>query len=225
MEFGRDNVTAGESAETGTQANEEPAKSEPTRRRVTGTLLKCSIAVGGCIVFGTACHEVIGHGALGVALGGRIASVKVLGVQLYPSPGWVGTGGIFGSCSVVGLELAWEDHLVSLGGSMSTWCMSVTAVCLLWWRGWPRRVHFLLICVSLWWIDLFTYTLPSFGLRRYVILGRRLDEPYQAATALGVPGPVFQTFVCGSCAILALALALRLRRSQLRMSCGVEERQ
>jgi hypothetical protein len=190
--------------------------------RVIGTLAKCLIAVSGCIVFGTTCHEVIGHGALGLVQGGRIEYVRVLGVQLYPSPGWVGTGGVFGSCSVVGLESASEHDLVSLGGSMSTWCMSVAAVCLLWWRGWPRRVHFLLVWLSLWWIDLFTYTLPSFGLRRYVILGDRWAEPYQAATALGVPGPVFQTFVCSSCAILVLALVLRLRRSQHRMSCGVE---
>lgn len=183
-------------------------------RRVTGTLLKCLVGVGGGIVFGTVCHEVIGHGAVGVALGGRIAYLMVLGVQIYPDLGWEGTGGMFGFCSVVDLEHAWKYALMLLGGSMSTWCVSVTAVCLLWWRHWPRRVHFLLVWASLWWVDLLTYTLPSFGLRRYVILGKRWDEPYRAATALGVPGPVFQAFVCGSCAILALALVLHLRRSR-----------
>lgn len=190
----------------------EPVKSKPKNMRVTGTILRCAIGIGGSIAFGTACHEVIGHGALGVALGGRIAYVEVLGVKFDPSPSWVGTGGRFGRCSVPGLERSWKRPLFRLGGSMSTWCMSVTAVCLLWWRSWPRPVRFLLIWVSVWWFDLFAYTLPSFGLRRYVVFGGHADEPYRAATALGVPGPLFQAFVCGSCAILAFALVLRLRR-------------
>lgn len=186
--------------------------SEPRHMRVGATILKCAIGIGGSIVFGTACHEIIGHGAVGVSLGGRITYVEVVGFELYPSPGWVGTDGHYGRCGVRGLDRAWKRRLFSLGGSMSTWCISVTTACLLWWRDWPRRAHFLLMWASVWWFDLFTYTLPSFGLRRFVIFGGHRHEPYKAATALGVPGPLFQAFVCGSCAILALALAFRLWR-------------
>jgi len=70
-------------------------------------------------------------------------------------------------------------------------------------RQWAQWVQVVLLSLSLWWVDLLTYTLPSFGLRRYVLFGRRFREPYDAAVALGIPGPLFQAFVIITCAGVA----------------------
>lgn len=171
----------------------------------TCTLLFITFSVG------TAWHEVVGHGLVGVLCGGRIAGVEVLGFDLYPAVRWDGWDGNYGSCDVDGVETETGRHLVSLGGSMSTWLVSVVAVVLLWlrrWRPWPRAVF---VLVGIWWIDLLTYTFPVWGLRRSVLWGGRYAEPYEAAVALGVPGGLFQAFVVITCVALGLALCFALR--------------
>ena len=113
-----------------------------------------------------------------------------------------------------GIETATGDQLMRLGGSMSTWIVSVVAVTLLWlrrWRPWSRAV---LLLLGIWWIDLFTYTLPVWGLRRSVLWGGQYAEPFEAAVALGVPGWLFQAFVVGSCIALVVALCFGMRRSR-----------
>ena len=90
--------------------------------------------------------------------------------------------------------------------------LGVAAVLLLWirrWHGWKRT---LLICCTFWWYDLMTYTLPSWGLKRHVVIGVRYSEPYKAAVNLGIPGPVFQAAVVVGCLLVVVALIVRLRR-------------
>jgi hypothetical protein len=113
---------------------------------------------------------------------------------------------------------------MELGGSASTWLVSVAAIGLLWLRRWrrPGRVHrpgrgwprVVLILLGLWWIDLFTYTLPTWGLRRSIFWGGTKSEPYEAAVALGVPGWLFQTFVIVSSLALATAWTTYLNRAR-----------
>ncbi|MBN2561665.1 MAG: hypothetical protein JXQ75_12125 [Phycisphaerae bacterium] len=180
-------------------------------KRRTKQVLRYPFLLAGCMVLGTVCHEVVGHGLVGVACGGKIDQVEVLGVQLYPSPKWLGWQGYYGHCLVTGVDTTTGSHLVSLGGSMSTWCVSVAAITLLWlrrWGPWPRTV---LACLGIWWIDLLTYTLPSWGVPRSVLWGQDYySEPYEAAVALGMPGPIFQASALVTCVILAGALVLRL---------------
>jgi hypothetical protein len=91
---------------------------------------------------------------------------------------------------------------------MSTFVVAAIAAYLLW-RYRPRGVkRAALFCLSLWATDLLTFTLPSFGLRRYVWSGTRYSEPYTAAVALGIPGPLFQAFVLAGFATVVLLVVL-----------------
>ncbi len=174
------------------------------------------VLLGLSLAVGTLWHELVGHGLTGVAAGGRIVRLHVLGVDLWPQLRWDGWSGGYGSIRVTGIPTQTGKKVYRLAGSLSTWCVSVVAVSLLWlrsWRGLPRAV---MVCLSLWWIDLLSYTLPSWGLRRSILWGGVYSEPYEAANALGIPGPLFQAFAVGTSTLLLAALILRLVRDRAR---------
>src|SRR5215470_6799677 len=103
---------------------------------------------------GTMWHELAGHGLVGVLAGGRIASVEVWGLQIWPAVRWRGFEGHYGECDVQDIATVTGEHLMELAGSMSTFGLAAVATAALWlWRppGWRRAV---LIVLSLWWIDL-----------------------------------------------------------------------
>ncbi len=162
---------------------------------------------------GTLWHEVVGHGLVGVIAGGRITYVKVLGMDLWPAVRWSGWDRTYGTCEVTDIPTTTGYEIHSLAGSMSTWCVAVAATILLWAKRWRRPWRTILIYLSIWWIDLCTYTLPTWGLRRSILWGGKYAEPYEAAVRLGIPGPVFQVFVFGSSLLLAAALIARLLHS------------
>jgi hypothetical protein len=164
-------------------------------------------------LIGTLWHEVIGHGLVGVLAGGRISYVKIFAVELWPEVRWTGFEVAYGQCQVDGIPTVRGDEVHALGGSISTWCVAVVATSLLWVRRWGRPWRVVLIYLSIWWIDLLTYTLPTWGLRRSILWGGRYSEPYEAAVNLGIPGPVFQAFVVGTSVLLAAALIVRLTRN------------
>jgi hypothetical protein len=163
-------------------------------------------------LIGTCWHEVVGHGLVGVLAGGRISYVKIFAVELWPEVRWTGFEMAYGQCQVDGIPTVGGEAVHSLAGSMSTWCVGVAATILLWMRRWGRPWRVVLIYLSIWWMDLLTYTLPTWGLRRSILWGGRYSEPYEAAVNLGVPGPVFQAFVVGTSFVLAAALIVRLMR-------------
>lgn len=171
------------------------------RRRL---ILPLVIAGVLCLPAGTLCHEIIGHGLTGVVLGGRITYVEVLGLRLWPKPGLVGWPAAYGYCGVDGLTPEWRKAVMGLGGSISTLLAAILALVTLRvrrWSIWPRAM---LLAVGAWWVDLLTYTLPVWGLRRSIFWGGRISEPYEAAVMLGVPGVLWQVFVvvaCGACTI------------------------
>jgi hypothetical protein len=161
---------------------------------------------------GTAWHEIVGHGLTGVLCGGRVERVHVLFVQLWPPLRWTGWEGTYGSCSVSELASWQREALTKLAGSFSTFLVAAAATAVLWLvrpGGWRR---FVLAWVSIWWIDMFTYTLPVIGLRRSVFWGGRYSEPYEAAVELGIPGPLFLAFVFLSAGILTALLVMQIRR-------------
>lgn len=158
-----------------------------------------------CLPAATACHEVIGHGLTGVLAGGRIVSVDILFLQVWPRVRIHPWEGRYGQCSVEGIPSQTGELLMELGGSMSTCIASIVALVLLRVRHWSSPwVRAPLLAVGLWWIDLLTYTLPTWGIRRSILWGDRYAEPYEAAVALGVPGRLFQAGVV----ILSVTLAI-----------------
>jgi len=162
------------------------------------------------VVVGTAWHEIVGHGLTAVAFGARITYLEVVGFQLFPDIRWVGATGYYGYCADSGVEGDAARALILLAGSLSTCVIAVIAAILLC-RGGFRRWTWILMCaLSMWWVDLFLYTVPSFGLRRYILWGSSHSEPYLAAVALGVPGPVFQVFVIVTSVILAVVIARQI---------------
>lgn len=158
-------------------------------------------------------HEVVGHGLMGVVCGGKVTYMQVFGVQIVPTFGWTGIGEGFtnvGDIDFSGLGPSTCYHLMTLAGSLSTWMVAMVSVTLLWirrWRGWRRAV---LATLSVWCLDLLTFTLPSFGIRRGVFIGTTESEPYEAAVALGIPGALFQAVVVSTSALVLVMLTLRL---------------
>ncbi len=171
---------------------------------------------------GVAWHEVVGHGLVGMLAGGRISYVVILTVQFWPEIRWVGWTGQYGACGVDDIPTTTGSAFMSLGGAMSTWCVGVIATILLRTRQWGPRLRIVLLVLSLWWIDLLTYTLPSWGLPRSVFWGQaEYSEPYEAAVELGVPGPLFQGFVVMSSAMLLSSFFLLLWRPPMsRLRCS-----
>ena len=163
-------------------------------------------------------HEIAGHGLVGVLCGGKVSKFQIYGLQFLPDLRWTGTGEGLGVCDHSGIQSEFCNQLTTLAGSMSTFVVAAIAVFLLL-KFRPRGLKFtVLICLSIWCTDLFTYTLPSFGVRRYIWSGTRYAEPYTAAVALGIPGPLFQTLVFVGFFAVLLAMGIAIYR-RIRQCC------
>ena len=200
------------------------------RRSLTALAIAAgALALG--IPIGTACHEFIGHGLVGLLCGGTVDYVEILGLKVYPNFVWVGWpfGFFFGRCNVTGLATEQREHLMSLGGSLSTWLVAVLATCALrlWQRFWSthRWSFTILAALTTWWIDALTYTVPVCGLKRFILWGSRYPEPYTAATALGCPGWLFIVIVIASSAAMAASTAQMLTSPHRRAPFGTSARQ
>ena len=194
--------------------NGESTPQQRSRGRLTA-LVTYALLLALCLPIGTLWHEVVGHGLVGTLAGGRITHVEVLGLDLWPQPRWIGWQGHYGWCDVEGIAGQTGEHLMALAGSLSTWLVAAAATIALYARRWRAWLTPVLVCLSLWWIDLFTYTLPTWGIRRSILWGQVYSEPYEAAVQLGIPGTLFQVFVVTTSALLAAALAIRLTRRSL----------
>ncbi len=162
------------------------------------------------MVLGTACHEIVGHGLVGVWFGGTITDVEILGARVYPKIKWLGWSGYYGRIWVDNIATIRGEHWMSFGGAASTWLVSFIAICLLWARPWRGPARRLLAWLGIWWVDMFTYLMPTWGLKRSILWGGTYSEPYEAAVALGAPGWAAQVGIAGSCIALAVALVVRL---------------
>lgn len=171
-------------------------------------------------VVGTAWHEIMGHGLVGIVCGGHVEYVEILGVRVWPRLCWQGWPAYYGCCDVQGIPSDTGNNVMSLAGSLSTWCVAVVAAVLLWVPHWPAGVRVVLYWFSIWWIDLLTYTLPSWGIPHSIVRGTLYAEPYEAAVALGIPGKAFQTFVVVTSVVLCGSLVIRLGLDRRRRSRG-----
>ena len=185
---------------------EMPNKANGTLAKFV-TALKHAVVMAVTFALPIPWHEIAGHGFVGVLCGGRVTRFQLFGWQFLPKCKWTGTAEGLGVCDHTGLVTPWCVHLTDLAGSMSTFLVAAMAAYLLWRcraRGVKRTA---LLCLSVWSTDLMTFTLPSFGLRRYIWSGTRYSEPYSAAIALGIPGPLFQVLVlAGFCAVILLVV-------------------
>lgn len=170
-----------------------------TRRRWIAGLTAAVL----CLPAGTAWHELVGHGLTGILAGGRITSADVLFVQVWPSLRLHGWTEQYGHCEVAGVPTRTGELLMELGGSMSTLAASVAALVLLRVRRWGPVGRAALLAVGVWWVDLLTYTLPTWGIRRSILWGGLYAEPYEAAVGLGMSGWLFQTLVLVGSGVLA----------------------
>lgn len=167
--------------------------------------------------FGVITHELIGHGGVGLLAGGELVRVEILGLVIWPRIEWIGWQGHYGECGITRIADPRARAWISLGGALSTWLVAVAAIGLLFARRWNRPTRWVLACLSLWWIDIFTYTLPSWGIPRSIFWGPRSgSEPYEAAMELGMPGPVFQFLAITTSAALLAALLYATKSHRLK---------
>lgn len=160
---------------------------------------------------GVFCHEFVGHGLVGVACGGQIERIEILTIQIWPTLEAKQWEGQYGTCIVVAIPTSQGDAIVRLGGALSTFCVAIVATGLLVSRNWGRFWKPMLITLSFWWLDLLTYTLPSWGLPRSIFWGQSwYSEPYDAAVALGMPGRLFQALAIAGCVSILAIVVLHL---------------
>ena len=161
---------------------------------------------------GCLCHEAIGHGLTSILFGGRVVDLEMFGLRLYPKIEWTGWTGRYGECGFAGNVSEAGHCWIALGGALSTWLTSVAAMGVLVWNKRARRSS-ILAATGLWWFDMFTYTLPSWGLHRSIFWGQRdHSEPYEGAIGLGMPGWLFQGLVILTSAVLVVLWARLLFR-------------
>jgi hypothetical protein len=146
---------------------------------------------------GVVWHELAGHALIGLLCGGRIARAQCLGVQLVPDLAWTGLGEGLGAVDVRDLPTRTGESLTQVAGSVSTLLASAAALWLLRTRRVEGARRAALAWIGLWSLDIVTFALPTFGLRRYVAFGTTWSEPGEAAAALGVPAPLFLALAIG----------------------------
>ncbi len=169
-----------------------------------------------CMLLMAVWHEVVGHCLTTILMGGRVTLLDLFGVQIWPEFGMPGLPGRMDYVGAPG-----SRDFVNIAGPLSTWCVSVLAVVLLWVRRWKGLGKVILVCLSLWCYDIFTETLSIWGLPRGIwfhnwhpYLYRGMADHYKSAVNLGIPGPSFIIFGIGTSVYLLAGLVICLIRDQ-----------
>jgi hypothetical protein len=151
-------------------------------------------------------HELVGHALVAMLCGGNISQLQILGLEFRPRLAWKGLAGNLADCEFSGIPPGAPMEIVLMAGAVSTLVAAAVAVAVLWrWRpAWWARAA--LTGVGIWALDLATFILPSFGLRRYVWRGTNWSEPYDGAQMAGIPGPLFQAITMAACATVLAGL-------------------
>jgi hypothetical protein len=160
-----------------------------------------------CFALSILWHELIGHGLVGILAGGQITNLNLFGFRVLPEFGW---SGIPASIHIEDVATPTLHELTILTGPLSTWCVAVLALVLLWVRHWTGRVRVILVCLSLWWYDMLGETLTAWEFPKCTFFYSRPPVHYNAAVWLGIPGPLFHIFSIGTSVCLFAGLVLRL---------------
>lgn len=176
-----------------------------------------------CLALNVVWHELVGHGLVGILAGGHITHLDLFGVRVLPEFGW---SGIPGSIHIEDAATPTLHDVTIITGPLSTWCVSVLAVVLLWIRRWTGLVQAILVCLSLWWYDVLGETLTAWGIPKYIFFYSRAPVHYDATVRLGIPGPLFHIFSIGTSVCLSAGLVMRLiydhRRRKQQSKNGVK---
>ena len=165
-----------------------------------------------CMLLMAVWHEVVGHCLTAILMGGRIILLDLFNVQIWPE---FGKPGLPGRMDWVGAP--GSRDLIGIAGPLSTWCVSLIAVILLWVKRWKRLMYVILVCLSLWCYDIFTETLSIWGFPRAIwfynwhpYLYHGEAGHYKSALNLGIPGSLFVIFGIGTTACIIAGLVIRL---------------
>lgn len=132
-------------------------------------------------------HE-FGHGLWGIAVGGRLAYMKIAYFEIYPQFALTAEF-VLGYVRVEGLTTEFAGGLFLLGGSLTTNIVSwVLALILLKTKLGNRTQVALRILGLFGLLDLPFYVfLPQIGLRHWIFLGGDVPEPLLGARKMGIP--------------------------------------
>jgi hypothetical protein len=168
-------------------------------------------------VVGVFAHEA-GHALAALALGARITSFNVLGIQWFPALAWRPQLGFLGWVAWFGSLSPAENRLVLVAGSLTTLLLAVAAAYSLH-RFRPQGLaRWTAIMFSLYWLDGVVHLLPIFGVRAPLTTPRTMRsfaEAYFAVTELGLPGPLYIAFVALMAGLCCTLLVRSLRLSSL----------
>jgi hypothetical protein len=171
-----------------------------------------SVCLPICTLLMIVWHELVGHGLTAILTGGHLTLVDLFGVQIWPE---FGKPGFLGRIDYKGSVVSRD--VINVAGPLSTWCVSVLAVVLLWAKRWKRLMYVILVCLSLWWYDILADTLSIWGLPRGIwfhkgrfFLYSHGPVHYESAVRLGIPGSLFIIFSIGTSVCLLAGLVLCL---------------
>ena len=185
---------------------------EGTKIKLALTYLVC-FAI--CFVLSILWHELIGHGLVGILAGGHITELDLFGFSVLPEFGW---SGMPASIHIEDIATPTLHELTVLAGPLSTWCIAVLAVILLWVRRWKGLGKVILVCLSLWWYDLLKETPRAWGIPTFIFFYSRPPVHYDSAIWLGIPGSLFHIFTIGTSVCLLTGLVICLIRDHKRQS-------
>ncbi len=176
-------------------------------------IIKLALTYLVCLAICFACagiwHELVGHGLVGLLAGGDITALDLFGFRVFPRFGW---SGVLGGIGVENIKTPTLHEVAVIAGPLSTWCVSVLAVILLWMRHWKGLFKVILVCLSLQWYDMFSETLTVWGIPKFIFFYSRPPVHYDAAVWLGLPGPLFHVFSIGTSICLSAGLIICLIR-------------
>lgn len=143
------------------------------------------------VILGGIAHELLGHGLVGLLVGGKLNLIYICGFEVTSDIRWVGWLGSFGGCDISEIPTQGGKYITSLAGSTTTFIISIVAFLFFWFTNCKGFIRVVLFYLSSWCFDMFLYLLPCFGIPHYIIGGEMYSEPYEAATNLGFPGMLF----------------------------------
>ncbi|MHC4602633.1 MAG: hypothetical protein ACYS6W_04785, partial [Planctomycetota bacterium] len=160
-----------------------------------------------CLLLMIVWHEVVGHCLPIILMGGRVTLLDLFGVQIWPD---FGEPGLRGRVDYVGAP--GSRDFVGIAGPLSTWCVSVLAVILLWVKRWKRPMYVILVCLSLIW----GFPVAVWFNNGHFYLVRGMSDHYKSAVNLGIPSSLFIIFGIGTTVCLVTGLLIRLIKDYKR---------
>ena len=176
-------------------------------RRPLGRIVGVTLIAFGTLWVGTLVHE-SGHALAALACGAHVTEVNVVGLTVYPAPGFAYRPGFLGYVRFDRALPAPQGQYVRMAGSLSTLAAALLAQAILWIAP-PRRTWLRLIGIAACFmgLDIAWHT-------ALVLLGLRnapYAETYGALVALGTPARMAAGILLGVPLVLLALTLIRWR--------------